>query len=78
MSDLYMPDTPEGRAIEQVVASLADGQTPGQLATAKRLARIGGEAIAKLVGADEAAGFLISLSRDVLKARGCGKGAKRG
>ena len=75
--DLYLPETPEGRAVAQVVASLADGSEPGQLARVKRLSRIALGAMVELVGSDVAASHFISLSRDALRMRGCGKGRKR-
>lgn len=77
MTWLIMPDTPEGRAVEQIVASLTDGAEPGQLARVRKLSRIGFNAMVALVGPDEAASFFIRLSNDALRLRGCGKGRKR-
>lgn len=77
MTAFAMPDTPEGRAIEQVVASLSDRAEPGQLATVRKLSRISFEAMAALVGYDATASFFIRLSNDALRQRGCGKGRKR-
>lgn len=74
---LFLPDTPEGRAIEQIAASLADGVEPGQLATCRKLARVAATAMASLVGPDQASQFFAGVSRDLLAARGQGKGRKR-
>lgn len=77
MSDLFLPDTPEGRAVEQIAAHLSDRAEPGQIAMARKLARIALIAMTNLVGADHAAEFFVGLSRDALRARGEGKGRKR-
>lgn len=75
--DLYLPDTAEGRAVEQIVAHLSDRSEPGQLATTRKLARIAADAMARLVGEDAASLFFVSVSGDLLKRRGVGKGRKR-
>ena len=75
--DLYLPDTPEGRAIEQIAVQLSDKTEPGQLAMARKLSRIAALAMCRLVGADDASLFFVKISRDCLQQRGVGKGAKR-
>lgn len=77
MTDLYLPETAEGRAVAQIAAHLSDKTEPGQLATVRKLARISALAMVRLVGADAASLFFVSLSRDCLEQRGVGKGAKR-
>jgi hypothetical protein len=77
VTELYTPDTPEGRAVAQVAASLSDGAEPGQLSRARKLARIAALAMTNMVGGDAASLFFIGLSRDCLRARGCGEGSKR-
>ena len=74
MSDLYLPDTPEGRAVEQVVAALTAERHPGQLAQFRKLARISAQGIARLIGADGASRFFAEISRDLLEQRGAGRG----
>lgn len=74
---LYTPDTPEGRAVAQIAAHLSDRQEPGQLAMARKLARIAAIAMTELVGPDQASSFFVAISRDCLRERGKGKGAKR-
>ena len=75
IGDLYMPDTPEGRAIEQCARAISTGGEPGQLAMVRRLARIAMVAMVTLVGPDAACGFFAGLSRDCLRNRA--PGAKR-
>lgn len=74
---LYLPDTPEGRAIEQIAHALANGAEPGQLSMARKLARISAVAMVELIGNDEASRFYAGISGDCLRHRGRGKGAKR-
>lgn len=71
---LYLPDTPEGRAIEACAAAISDRVEPGQLAMVRKLARIALLAMVKLAGAENAATFFVSLSRDALEMRGLGRG----
>lgn len=78
MSDfLFLPDTPEGRAVEQIALHLSDNTEPGQLAQARKLARIAALAMCQLVGCDDASLFFVKISRDCLEHRGVGKGKKR-
>lgn len=71
---LYLPDTPEGRAVEACAASISDGATSGQLAMVRKLARIAMLALVQLVGPDQACKELIGMSRDALEMRGAGRG----
>lgn len=77
MADLFLPDTPEGRAVDQIARSLSDRSEPGQLAMSRKLARIAATAMVELAGPDEASRFFAGVSRDLLQMRGKGKGAKR-
>lgn len=78
MSDgLYMPDTPEGRAIELCAASISDRSTPGQLAMCRKLARIALVAMLRLVGPDQASQYFAALSRSALEQRGQSRGKTR-
>lgn len=77
MSELYLPDTPEGRAIEQIVDGLTAGPDKVPRAVARKLARIAAEAMVRLEGPEAASSFFIGVSRDLLQRRGCGKGSKR-
>lgn len=76
-ADLFLPDTPEGRAVELCAKAISDRSTPGQLAMCRKLARIALEALVILAGPDAASQFFASLSRDALQRRGAGRGAKR-
>lgn len=78
MSDLYLPDTPEGRAVEQIARAISDRSEPGQLPMVRKLARIVFVALVELVGADDAASFFAGLSQDALRMRGQGRGKRRG
>ena len=71
---LYLPDTPEGRAIEACAIAISDGATPGQLAMCRKLARIAMLALVQIVGPEAAARYLVGLSRDALEMRGLGRG----
>lgn len=74
---LYLRDTPEGRAIEQIARSLSDRTEPGQLAMTRKLARIAATAMIELIGHDETSKFFAGVSFDCLKLRGQAKGARK-
>ncbi len=78
MSDaggLYMPDTPEGRAIELCAAAISrDASDKSLLPMTKKLARIALEAMVRLAGAEASATYFAKLSRDALEMRGRGRG----
>lgn len=71
---LYLPDTPEGRAIELCAAAISDRTTPGQLAMVRKLARIALFAMIRLCGVELTSQFFAKLSRDALEMRGFGRG----
>jgi hypothetical protein len=71
---LYLPDTPEGRAVELCANAISDRSTPGQLAMCRKLARIALGAMVRLCGPDQASQYFASLSRDALEMRGFGRG----
>jgi hypothetical protein len=74
---LFAPDTPEGRAIEQIAYSLADRSAPGQIGLARKMARIAAVALVELVGNDDASSFFAGISADCLRQRGRSKGARK-
>lgn len=75
MSDaqLYLPDTPEGRAVALCADAIAD-RNPAALPMVKKLSRIALFAMVRLAGPEQAARYFVSLSRDALEMRGQGRG----
>lgn len=71
---LYLPDTPEGRAVEICAAAISDNSTEGQHAQVRKLTRIAFFAMIRLAGAEQTSQFFARLSRDALEMRGLGRG----